>query len=148
VSPPADYYSELQWYHGRLWPRPPVNNALCKGATVILAEGIAKTDMDNQLRSILEERGVPTSVMRVGTDVVRTQALVNRTQALVNRTKALVNRTQALVNRTQALVNRSQALVNRTQALVIRTQVCRVGDPTTIVDLQRVAAHRCASPLP
>lgn len=48
--------------------------------------------MDNQLRVVLEERGVPTSVMRVGTDVV-----------------------------------------------------CRVGDPTTVIDLQRVAAHRCAT---
>lgn len=48
-------------------------------------------DMDNQLRVVLEERGVSTSVMRVGTDVV-----------------------------------------------------CRVGDPTTVIDLQRVATHRCA----
>jgi hypothetical protein len=37
-----DYKDSLSWYHGWLWPKPDVPNALCKGATVILAEGIDK----------------------------------------------------------------------------------------------------------
>jgi hypothetical protein len=37
-----DYKEALNWYHGWLWPKPDAPNALCKGATVILAEGIEK----------------------------------------------------------------------------------------------------------